>query len=65
MTRDDFIARLPKMVGAETQLPWENDRCVDDMVPPPCNNNVAVNTLEQQSATWVAASTNPETLTLQ
>jgi hypothetical protein len=35
------------------------------MFPPPCNNNFAVDTLEQQSATWVAASTNPETLTLQ
>jgi hypothetical protein len=65
ITRDDFIAGLPKMVGAETQLPWEIDLCVDDMFPPPCNNNFAVNTLEQQSATWVAASTNPETLTLQ
>ncbi|MFT6284668.1 MAG: hypothetical protein ACJAXM_001142 [Arenicella sp.] len=64
ITRDDFIAELPKMVGAETQLPWEIDLCADDMFPPPCNNNFAVNTLEQQSATWVAASTDPETLTL-
>jgi hypothetical protein len=62
--RDDFIAGLPKRVGAETQLPWEINLCVSDMSPPPCNNNFAVNTLEQQSATWAAASTASETLTL-
>jgi hypothetical protein len=65
INHDDFIAGLPKMVGAETQLPWEIDLCVDDMFPPPCNNNFAVNTPEQQGATWVAASSAPETLTLQ
>jgi hypothetical protein len=64
INRDDFIAGLPTMVGAETQLPWEIDLCVNDMSPPPCNNTYAVNTLEQQSATWVAASITPETLTL-
>jgi hypothetical protein len=65
INRDDFIAGLPTMVGAETQLPWEIDLCVNDMSPPPCNNAYAVNTLEQQSATWVAASIAPETLALQ
>ena len=64
ITRDDFIAELPKMVGAETQLPWEIDLCVNDMSPPPCNNTYAVNTLEQHNSTWVAASITPETLTL-
>jgi hypothetical protein len=64
INRNDFIAGLPTMVGAETQLPWEIDLCVNDMSPPPCNNTYAVNTLEQQSATWVAASITPETLTL-
>ena len=64
ITHDDFIAGLPTMVGAETQLPWEIDLCVNDMSPPPCNNTYAVNTLEQHNSTWVAASITPETLTL-
>jgi hypothetical protein len=43
------------MVGAETQLPWEIDLCVDDMSPHPCNNNYARNIDEQQGANWIDA----------
>ena len=45
----DFITQLPVMVGAETQLPWEIDLCINDMSPPPCNNIYASNIDEQQS----------------
>jgi hypothetical protein len=45
----DFITQLPVMVGAETQLPWEIDLCINDMSPPPCNNTFASNIDEQQS----------------
>lgn len=62
--RPDFIAELPIMVGAETQLPWEIALCVNDMSPPPCNNTYAVNTLEQQSAKWIEASDVSEPHTL-
>jgi len=62
--RDGFIAELPIMVGAETQLPWEIELCVNDMSPPPCHNTYAVNTLQQQSATWVEAPVASETHTL-
>jgi hypothetical protein len=62
--RHDFIAELPVMVGAETQLPWEIDLCVNDMSPPPCNNTYAVNTPEQQSANWIEAAVVSETLVL-
>jgi hypothetical protein len=59
--RHDFIAELPVMVGAETQLPWEIDLCVNDMSPPPCNNTYAVNTPEQKSANWIEAPIVSET----
>ena len=45
----NFITQLPVMVGAETQLPWEIDLCINDMSPPPCNNTFASNIDEQQS----------------
>jgi hypothetical protein len=45
----DFITQLPAMVGAETQLPWGIDLCINDMSPPPCNNTFASNIDEQQS----------------
>ena len=51
----DLIAELPIMVGAETQLPWEIDLCVNDMSPPPCNNTYAGNIDEQQSANGMEA----------
>jgi hypothetical protein len=53
--RSDFISELPIMVGAETQLPWEIELCVDDMSPPPCNNTYARNIDEQQGANWIEA----------
>ena len=46
--RHDFLLKLPKMVGAETQLPWEIDLCINDMSPPPCNNIYAMNVLGEQ-----------------
>jgi hypothetical protein len=62
--RHNFISELPVMVGAETQLPWEIDLCVDDMSPPPCNNSYVVNTLEQQSEKWIEVTIVSETSTL-
>jgi hypothetical protein len=59
--RNDFIAELPVMVGAETQLPWEIDLCINDMSPPPCNNTYAVNNHEQQSANWIETAKTSET----
>jgi hypothetical protein len=53
--RHDYIEELPVMVGAETQLPWEIDLCINDMSPPPCNNAYAANSHEQQSADWIEA----------
>jgi hypothetical protein len=53
--RHDFIAELPVMVGAETQLPWEIDLCINDMSPPPCNNTYAGNIDEQQRANGMQA----------
>ena len=62
--RSDFIAKLPVMVGAETQLPWEIDLCVDDMSPPPCNNDYAVNIHQQFSVDLIAAPRLYDTVTL-
>ena len=59
--RSDFISELPVMVGAETQLPWEIELCVDDMSPHPCNNNYAKNIDEQQGANWIHAPIVSET----
>lgn len=47
----NFIAELPVMVGAETQLPWEIELCGNDMSPPPCNYTYAANN-HKQSTKW-------------
>jgi hypothetical protein len=44
INRDTLSAELPVMVGAETQLPWEIDLCINDMSPPPCDSEGHQNT---------------------